>query len=34
LVEFETRGRNQRGEIVVSLRRTGLMIKKASLKEK
>lgn len=32
LVEFETRGRNQKGEIVVSLRRTGLMIKKSSLK--
>lgn len=31
LVEFETRGRNQRGEIVVTLRRTGLMIKKSSL---
>ena len=34
IVEFETRGRNQQGEIVVSLRRTGLMIKKASLKPK
>lgn len=32
LVEFETRGRNQRGEVVVTLRRTGMMIKKASLK--
>ncbi len=31
LVEFETRGRNQRDEVVVILRRTGLMIKKASL---
>ena len=31
LVEFETRGRNQRGEVVVMLRRTGLMIKKSSL---
>ena len=31
LVEFETRGKNQRDEIVVVLRRTGLMIKKASL---
>lgn len=32
IVEFETRGVNQRGEIVVSLRRTGLMVKKSSLK--
>ena len=32
LVEFETRGRNQNGDIVVTLRRTGLMIKKSSLK--
>jgi acyl dehydratase len=32
IVEFETRGRNQRGELVVSLRRSGLMIKKSSLK--
>jgi len=31
LVEFETRGRNQKGEVVVTLRRTGLMIKKSSL---
>ncbi|WP_347510824.1 MaoC family dehydratase [Phaeobacter sp. CAU 1743] len=31
LVEFETRGRNQRDEIVVVLRRTGMMIKKSSL---
>lgn len=31
LVEFETRGRNQRDEIVVTLRRTGLMIRKDSL---
>lgn len=31
IVEFETRGFNQRGEMVVSLRRTGLMIKKSSL---
>jgi acyl dehydratase len=31
LVEFESRGRNQKGEIVVMLRRTGLMIKKSSL---
>ena len=30
LVEFETRGRNQRDEIVVILRRTGLMLKKTS----
>lgn len=28
LVEFELRGRNQRGEIVVSFRRVGLMIKR------
>ena len=34
LVEFELRGRNQHGEVVVSLRRTGLMIKKASLEKK
>ena len=33
IVEFETRGRNQRGEIVVSMRRTGLMIKRASLQK-
>ena len=31
IVEFETRGRNQKGEIVVVLRRTGFMIKKSSL---
>lgn len=31
LVEFETRGKNQRDEVVVVLRRTGLMIKRASL---
>jgi acyl dehydratase len=31
IVEFETRGRNQNGEIVVVVRRTGLMIKKSSL---
>jgi acyl dehydratase len=31
IVEFETRGRNQNGEIVVVLRRTGLMIRKSSL---
>jgi len=31
LVEFETRGRNQKGEVVVTVRRTGLMIKKSSL---
>jgi acyl dehydratase len=31
LVEFETRGRNQRNETVVTLRRTGMMIKKSSL---
>lgn len=31
IVEFETRGRNQSGEIVVVLRRTGFMIKKSSL---
>ena len=28
IVEFETRGRNQRGELVVSVRRAGLMIMK------
>lgn len=33
IVEFETRGHNQRGEMVVSLRRTGLMIKKSSLEQ-
>lgn len=31
IVEFESRGRNQRDEIVVTLRRTGLMIRKNSL---
>ena len=31
IVEFEHRGTNQRGELVVSVRRTGLMIKKSSL---
>jgi acyl dehydratase len=31
LVEFEIRGINQRDELVISLRRTGLMIKKSSL---
>jgi len=33
IVEFETRGFNQRGEMVVTLRRTGLMIKKSSLSQ-
>ncbi|EAU48677.1 possible dehydratase, MaoC family protein [Salipiger bermudensis HTCC2601] len=33
LVEFETRGLNQRDEVVVILRRTGMMIKKSSLEE-
>lgn len=32
IVEFEVRAYNQRGELVVSHRRTGLMIKKSSLK--
>ena len=32
IVDFETRGRNQRDEIVVILKRSGLMIKKSSLK--
>ena len=32
IVEFETRGYNQRGEMVVTLRRQGLMTKKSSLK--
>jgi acyl dehydratase len=32
IVEFETRGFNQREELVVSLRRTGLMMKRSSLK--
>jgi acyl dehydratase len=31
LVEFEVRGLNQRDQLVISLRRTGLMIKKSSL---
>jgi acyl dehydratase len=31
IVDFETRGHNQRGELVVSVRRQGLMIKKSSL---
>lgn len=31
LVEFELRGYNQNGDLVVSFRRTGLMIKKSSL---
>ena len=31
IVEFETRGRNQRDEIVVVLKRNGLMIKRSSL---
>ena len=33
LVEFETRGINQRDEVVVTLRRTGMMIKKSSLED-
>ena len=33
IVEFETRGRNQHGEVVVSMRRSGLMIKRASLQK-
>lgn len=33
IVEFEDRGFNQRGETVVVLRRTGMMIKKSSLQE-
>lgn len=33
LVEFETRGLNQRDEVVVTLRRTGMMIKKSSFEE-
>jgi acyl dehydratase len=33
LVEFELRGRNQHGDIVVSFRRTGLMIKRSSLSD-
>lgn len=31
IVDFETRGRNQRDEIVVVLKRSGLMIRKSSL---
>ena len=31
LVEFETRGYNQRDELVVTIRRTSMMIKKSSL---
>lgn len=31
IVEFETRGRNQRDEIVVTVKRAGLMIKRSSL---
>ncbi|QKS00579.1 MaoC family dehydratase [Sphingomonas sp. CL5.1] len=31
IVEFETRARNQRDELVCSLRRTGLMMKKSAL---
>jgi len=31
IVEFESRGRNQRDEVVVVLKRSGLMIKKSSL---
>lgn len=31
IVEFEIRGYNQRDELVISLRRTGLMIKRSSL---
>ena len=34
IVEFEIRGRNQSGDVVISLRRTGLMIKKSSLQTK
>ena len=33
IVDFETRGRNQHGEIVVSMRRAGLMIKRSSLQK-
>lgn len=33
IVEFETRAFNQRDELVVSLRRTGLMIKRSSLEQ-
>lgn len=32
IVDFESRGRNQRDEIVVTLKRSGLMIKRSSLK--
>lgn len=31
LVEFETRGQNQRDELVITFRRTSMMIKKSSL---
>jgi acyl dehydratase len=31
IVEFETRGRNQHDKMVVTLRRTGLMLKRSSL---
>lgn len=31
IVEFETRGYNQRGEMVVTLRRQGLMLKRSAL---
>lgn len=31
IVEFETRSLNQRGQVVLSFRRTGLMLKKSSL---
>jgi acyl dehydratase len=34
LVEFEVRAYNQRGEMVVTCKRTGLMIKRSSLKKK
>ncbi|MFV0299631.1 MAG: MaoC family dehydratase [Paracoccus sp. (in: a-proteobacteria)] len=33
IVEFEIRGHNQRGELVVSLRRTGMMLKRNPPKE-
>lgn len=33
IVEFELRGHNQREELVVSLRRTGLMLKRSSLEQ-
>lgn len=32
IVEFETRGHNQRDELVVSMRRTGLMMKRGAAK--